>query len=92
MYLFIDRCNKLFRSNEEVEFHAAKTGHSQFSESTDEKKPLTEEEKKEQLRKISFREEKYYSLRKGPDKESKTKLSKINWHENRNSAMPHLLR
>ena len=52
MYLFIDRCNKLFRSNEEVEFHAAKTGHSQFSESTDEKKPLTEEEKKEQLRKV----------------------------------------
>jgi hypothetical protein len=46
------RCNRLFRTNEEVEFHAAKTGHSQFSESTDEKKPLTEEEKKEQLRKV----------------------------------------
>ena len=46
------RCNKLFQSNEEVEFHAAKTGHSQFSESTDEKKPLTDEEKKEQLRKV----------------------------------------
>lgn len=35
-----------------VEFHAAKTGHSKFSESTEEKKPLTEEEKKEQMRKI----------------------------------------
>jgi hypothetical protein len=53
LFLFIfSRCNRLFRTNEEVEFHAAKTGHSQFSESTDEKKPLTEEEKKEQLRKV----------------------------------------
>ncbi|KAI9558758.1 hypothetical protein GHT06_015547 [Daphnia sinensis] len=47
-----DECNRLFSSSSEVEFHAAKTGHSQFSESTDEKKPLTEEEKKEQLRKV----------------------------------------
>lgn len=46
------RCNKLFRTPEEVEFHAAKTGHSQFSESTDEKKPLTEEEKQDQLKKL----------------------------------------
>lgn len=43
-------CNKLFTSQLEVEFHAAKTGHSNFSESTDEKKPLTEEEIKEQAR------------------------------------------
>lgn len=34
----------------EVEFHAGKTGHSSFSESTEEKKPLTEEEKQEQMR------------------------------------------
>ena len=47
-----DRCNRLFRTSEEVEFHAAKTGHSNFSESTEEKKPLTEDEKKEQLKKI----------------------------------------
>lgn len=32
-----------------MEFHAAKSGHSSFSESTEEKKPLTEEEKREQL-------------------------------------------
>lgn len=42
-------CNKLFKNQGEVEFHAAKTGHSNFSESTEEKKPLTEEEKKAQL-------------------------------------------
>lgn len=44
-----DDCNKLFKDQTEVEFHAAKTGHSNFSESTEEKKPLTEEEKKAQL-------------------------------------------
>uniref|UniRef100_A0A182JUF9 UBX domain-containing protein n=1 Tax=Anopheles christyi TaxID=43041 RepID=A0A182JUF9_9DIPT len=44
-----DECGKLFKSQEEVEFHAAKTEHSSFSESTEEKKPLSEEEKKAQL-------------------------------------------
>lgn len=38
-------CNKLFKNQGEVEFHAAKSGHTNFSESTEEKKPLTEEEK-----------------------------------------------
>uniref|UniRef100_A0A069DSU0 Putative ubiquitin regulatory protein n=1 Tax=Panstrongylus megistus TaxID=65343 RepID=A0A069DSU0_9HEMI len=42
-------CNKLFRTQLEVEYHAAKTGHANFSQSTEEKKPLTEEEKKAQL-------------------------------------------
>ncbi|XP_058815835.1 UBX domain-containing protein 1-A [Topomyia yanbarensis] len=44
-----DECGKLFKTQDEVEFHAAKTQHSSFSESTEEKKPLTEEEKKAQL-------------------------------------------
>lgn len=44
-----DECNKLFKNQEEMEFHAAKTNHSSFSESTEEKQPLTEEEKKAQL-------------------------------------------
>ncbi|KAG7213323.1 hypothetical protein KM043_002621 [Ampulex compressa] len=43
-------CKKLFNSNLEVEFHATKSGHDSFSESMEEKKPLSEEEKKEQLR------------------------------------------
>lgn len=46
----ISSCGKLFKSNLEVEYHATKTGHDRFSESTEEKKPLTEEEKREQLR------------------------------------------
>lgn len=44
-----DECNRLFKTNLEVEFHAAKSGHSSFSESTEEKKPLTEDEKVAQL-------------------------------------------
>lgn len=44
-----DECGKLFKSQDEVEFHAAKTQHSSFSESTEEKQPLSEDEKKAQL-------------------------------------------
>ncbi|KAH8364118.1 hypothetical protein KR084_002693 [Drosophila pseudotakahashii] len=44
-----DDCGKVLKDHTEVEYHAAKTGHSNFSESTEEKKALTEEEKKAQL-------------------------------------------
>lgn len=44
-----DVCGKLLKDQDEMEYHAAKTDHSSFSESTEEKKPLTEEEKKAQL-------------------------------------------
>lgn len=47
-----DECGRLFKNQLEVEFHAAKSGHSSFSESTEEKKPLTEEEKQAQLQKV----------------------------------------
>ena len=38
-------CGRILRNIEEAEFHASKSGHSNFSESTEEKKALTEEEK-----------------------------------------------
>lgn len=47
-----DDCGKLFNSPEQVEFHASKTSHENFTESTEEVKPLTEEERKEQLAKL----------------------------------------
>lgn len=47
-----DDCGKLFKSSEQVEFHASKTGHENFSESTEEVKPLSDEDKKEQLAKL----------------------------------------
>lgn len=42
-------CGRLFKTQLEVEFHATKSGHMNFSESSEEKKPLTEDEKKAQL-------------------------------------------
>lgn len=51
-----------------MEFHAAKSGHSSFSESTEEKKPLTEEEKREQLVRL---EEKLRSKRQEREAQEK---------------------
>lgn len=45
-------CNRLFKDQGEMEFHAAKTGHINFTESTEEKRPLTEDEKRDQLMKL----------------------------------------
>jgi hypothetical protein len=47
-----DDCGKILKNDEEMEFHAAKTKHTRFSESNEEKKPLTAEEKAEQLKRI----------------------------------------
>lgn len=64
----VGSCGKLFKSQLEVEYHATKSGHSNFSESTEEKKPLTDEEKQEQLRKI---EEKLKEKRKEREESEK---------------------
>lgn len=42
-------CGRQLRSVAQAEFHASKTGHSDFEESTQEIAPLTEEEKKAKL-------------------------------------------
>lgn len=47
--LVCDECGKQFRTTAMAEFHASKSGHENFSESTEELKPLTEEEKKQKL-------------------------------------------
>ncbi|KAK2170723.1 hypothetical protein LSH36_1g22023 [Paralvinella palmiformis] len=44
-----DDCGKLLKSQEAAELHAARSGHANFSETTEELKPLSEEEKKKQL-------------------------------------------
>ena len=49
LFLLSCRCGKLLKGELEVQAHAMKTQHSSFSESTEEIKPLTAEEKKEQL-------------------------------------------
>ncbi|PSN64053.1 hypothetical protein BS50DRAFT_576674 [Corynespora cassiicola Philippines] len=53
--LVCDDCGKKFRGVSQAEFHASKSGHENFSESTEEIKPLTEEEKKERLEQMRAR-------------------------------------
>ncbi|KIK57105.1 hypothetical protein GYMLUDRAFT_204361 [Collybiopsis luxurians FD-317 M1] len=43
------QCGKIFKNTALANYHAEKSGHDQFEESTEEVKPLTEEEKKEKL-------------------------------------------
>jgi UBX domain-containing protein 1/4 len=50
--LVCNECGKKFRSTAQAEFHASKTEHQDFSESTEEIAPLTEEEKKAKLQEL----------------------------------------
>ena len=50
--LVCGECGRKLRSHAQAEFHATKTGHVDFSESTEEIAPLTEEEKKEKLEEL----------------------------------------
>ncbi|XP_071507228.1 UBX domain-containing protein 1-like [Diadema antillarum] len=50
-----DDCGKKLRTEDDVQLHAARTGHQSFSESTEEIKPLTEDEKREQMAKLQER-------------------------------------
>lgn len=47
--LVCNDCGKKFRSQAQAEFHASKTQHVDFAESTEELAPLTEEQKKGRL-------------------------------------------
>jgi len=47
-----DECGKLIRSEMDAQSHAARSGHQNFSESTEEIKPLTAEEKEEQKQRL----------------------------------------
>ncbi|GAB1518254.1 hypothetical protein RhiTH_001313 [Rhizoctonia solani] len=51
------QCGKIFRDTALANFHAEKSGHDQFEESTEEIKPLTEEEKKQKLAELRTRME-----------------------------------
>ncbi|KAK4670588.1 uncharacterized protein QC763_213110 [Podospora pseudopauciseta] len=50
--LVCNECGKKFRNHDQATFHATKTDHQDFSESTDEIAPLTEEEKKARLEEL----------------------------------------
>jgi len=46
------QCEKVFKNVDLANYHAEKSGHDQFEESTDEIKPLTEDEKKQKLEEL----------------------------------------
>ncbi|KAL9126291.1 MAG: hypothetical protein Q9217_004640 [Psora testacea] len=50
--LLCNDCGRKLRSVAQAEFHASKTGHENFSESTEEIAPLTEDEKKAKLEEL----------------------------------------
>lgn len=47
--MICNECQKKFRSMAQAQFHAEKSGHTDFAESTEEIAPLTEEEKKAKI-------------------------------------------
>ncbi|KAI2625859.1 hypothetical protein GGR54DRAFT_637633 [Hypoxylon sp. NC1633] len=49
MSLVCNECGKKFRNQGDAEFHAHKSGHTDFAESTEEVAPLSPEEKKKRL-------------------------------------------
>ncbi|KAL5342542.1 hypothetical protein BJX70DRAFT_293308 [Aspergillus crustosus] len=53
--LVCNECGKKFRSHAQAEFHASKTEHVDFAESTEELAPLTEKEKKARLQELRER-------------------------------------
>ncbi|KAM3566511.1 hypothetical protein ARSEF4850_000555 [Beauveria asiatica] len=53
--LVCNECGKKFRTPDLASFHASKTDHTDFSESTEEIAPLTEEEKKTRLQELRER-------------------------------------
>ncbi|KAI1763987.1 ubiquitin-related domain-containing protein [Hypoxylon sp. FL1150] len=55
MSLVCNECGKKFRNHADAEFHAAKSGHTDFAESTEEIAPLSEEEKKKRLEELRER-------------------------------------
>ncbi|KAL2812811.1 hypothetical protein BJX63DRAFT_432318 [Aspergillus granulosus] len=66
--LICNECGKKFRSQAQAEFHASKTEHVDFSESTEEIAPLTEEEKKARLQELR---EKLAAKRAGQSEQDK---------------------
>jgi len=69
-------CGKLFRTEDEVHFHAVKSGHANFSESTDEVQPLTEEEKRARMLALQERLKQKRVEKEDEDKKAAVELEK----------------
>jgi len=77
MSLVCNDCGKKFRNQDAAEFHASKTEHTDFSESTEEIAPLTEEEKKARLEELRQKVKAKKAAQSEVDKEDQKKNEKI---------------
>lgn len=75
--LVCNECGKVTRGVAEAEFHATKSGHSDFSESTEELKPLTAEEKTARLAELRERMQAKKALQAEQDKKDAKRNEQI---------------
>ncbi|KUJ12129.1 uncharacterized protein LY89DRAFT_709976 [Mollisia scopiformis] len=75
--LVCDDCGKRFRSEAQASFHGDKTGHENYSESTEEIAPLTEEEKKQRLEELREKMKEKKAKQAIIDKEEQKRNEKI---------------
>ena len=76
--LVCNECGRKFRSTAQAEFHATKTEHQDFSESTEEIAPLTEEEKAIRLAELRERVAAKRAIQSEAEKETKKSNDAIN--------------
>lgn len=72
-----DDCGKLLKSENDAQVHAARTKHTNFSESVEEIKPLTEEQRKAQLAKLEQRRIEKQAERVAQEKQEIVEREKI---------------
>ncbi|PFH60442.1 hypothetical protein XA68_10917 [Ophiocordyceps unilateralis] len=75
--LVCNECGKRFRNQDLASYHATKTEHTDFSESTEEIAPLTEEEKKAKLDELRERLKAKKAVQSEQDKEDHKRNEKI---------------
>ncbi|PHH72145.1 hypothetical protein CDD80_4743 [Ophiocordyceps camponoti-rufipedis] len=75
--LVCNECGKRFRNQDLASYHATKTEHTDFSESTEEIAPLTEEEKKAKLDELRERLKAKKAVQSVQDKEDQKRNEKI---------------
>lgn len=75
--LVCNECGKRFRNHDLATFHATKTDHTDFSESTDEVAALTEEEKKARLEELRERLKAKRDVQSVQDKENARRNEQI---------------
>ncbi|KAL9048033.1 MAG: hypothetical protein Q9162_007880 [Coniocarpon cinnabarinum] len=68
--LICNECGKKFRGQPQAEFHASKSGHTDFSESTEELAPLTDEERKVKLEELKAKRDQKRADQAKADKEA----------------------